>query len=161
MLLRFPPYSLPITHVSILQERLQELTKYRAEHGSCNVPNKWKGNPALGKWVNAQRQYYRAKNEGKPSSLTAERIARLEALGFEWTLRSLTPWESRLEELKAYKAEHSHVQVPQKDKAHKGLARWVDTQRQVRRGQCYDILTYILFTFPDLTILTSNIESFH
>jgi len=25
------------------------------------------------------------------------------------------------------------VQVPQKDKTHKGLARWVDTQRQVRR----------------------------
>jgi hypothetical protein len=87
----------------------------------------------LGKWVNAQRQYYRTKNEGKPSSLTAERIARLEAIGFEWTLRSLTPWDSRLEELKAYKAEHGHVQVPQKDKTHKGLARWVDTQRQVRR----------------------------
>jgi len=118
---------------SLWDERLQELTKYRAGNGSCNVPNKWKGNPALGKWVNAQRQYYRTKNEGKPSSLTAERIARLEAIGFEWTLRSLTPWDSRLEELKDYKAEHGHVQVPQKDKTHKGLARWVDTQRQQHR----------------------------
>lgn len=107
--------------------------KYRAEHGSCNVPNKWKENPALGKWVNAQRQYYRIRNEGKATSITAERIAKLEAIGFEWSLRSLTPWEARLEELKAYKEKHGHVLVPQKDKDHRGLARWVDTQRQQAR----------------------------
>ena len=107
--------------------------KYRAEHGSCNVPNKWKENPSLGKWVNAQRQYYRMRNEGKATSITAERIAKLEAIGFEWTLRSLTPWETRLEELKAYKEKHGHVLVPQKDKEHRGLARWVDTQRQQAR----------------------------
>jgi len=65
--------------------------------------------------------------------LTEERIAQLEALGFGWTLRSLTPWETRLQELKAYKKKHGHVQVPQKDKDHKGLARWVDTQRQQAR----------------------------
>lgn len=118
---------------SLWDERLQELMKYRAEHGSCNVPNKWKENPSLGKWVNAQRQYYRIRNEGKATSITAERIAKLEAIGFEWTLRSLTPWETRLEELKAYKEKHGHVLVPQKDKEHRGLARWVDTQRQQAR----------------------------
>ena len=73
------------------------------------------------------------RNEGKATSITAERIAKLEAIGFEWTLRSLTPWETRLEELKAYKEKHGHVLVPQKDKEHRGLARWVDTQRQQAR----------------------------
>ena len=56
------------------------LVEYKRVHGDCNVPKRSSDNPQLGSWVGGQRQ---AKKQDK---LSSERIQKLEAIGFQWTL---------------------------------------------------------------------------
>ena len=71
------------------EEKLAELAAYKAMpgHGHCNVPNfaNARADSLLGKWVRAQRKQ-KIKYDADPaaSSLTAERVAKLEELGFAW-----------------------------------------------------------------------------
>ena len=59
------------------------LEAYKAVHGDCNVPRRWAEDPRLGKWVDHQRGRKRKLDRGEPSKgMTAERAARLTALGF-------------------------------------------------------------------------------
>ena len=37
-------------------EMFTALVAYKQQHGDCNVPVRWPENPALGTWVNKQRQ---------------------------------------------------------------------------------------------------------
>lgn len=54
------------------------LEEHKNKYGNCDVPQKWKENPSLGKWVCDQRRKWRDK------ALTAERVNRLESLGITW-----------------------------------------------------------------------------
>ena len=67
------------------EEKLVRLEAYKAVHGDCNVPLRWAEDPRLGKWVDHQRGRKRKLDRGEPSKgMTAERAARLTALGFVW-----------------------------------------------------------------------------
>ncbi|MFK5923321.1 MAG: Helicase associated domain protein [Verrucomicrobiota bacterium] len=57
--------------------RLQELVRYKEEHGNCLVPGSWK-NKLLVTWVSNQRAFM------KKGKLGALRIKRLEEIGFAW-----------------------------------------------------------------------------
>ena len=59
------------------------LEEYKDKYGNCDVPQKWKVNPPLGKWVSDQRKKWRDK------ALTAERVKRLEGLGITWQPKNL------------------------------------------------------------------------
>jgi superfamily II DNA or RNA helicase len=65
------------------EEMFEALKKYKSEYGNCNVPIDWPENPALGVWVKTRRRA----QEKMPS----ERRARLDAIGFVWSLRSKSP----------------------------------------------------------------------
>ena len=100
-------------------ERLDELTKYKAEHGDCSVPKSY---GPLGHWVTSQRT---ARRKDK---LSEERIQKLDNLGLEWSSNGNTRyWDERLDELRKYKAEHGHCNVPQ---GQGPLGTWVHNQRQ-------------------------------
>ena len=58
--------------------RFEELTAFHRRFGHTRVPAKWKENPPLAAWKFQQRKRHRA------GQLSAERKARLDALGFEW-----------------------------------------------------------------------------
>ena len=62
--------------------KFNELVAYKDTHGgSCNVPYSYAENPQLGKWVSHQRtQYKKFKEDPSASSMTQERIERLEGL---------------------------------------------------------------------------------
>ena len=101
-------------------ERLNELTKYEAEHGDCNVP---RDHESLGFAVIHQRQAY------KKGKLSEERVKKLKDLGFSWATRStpnVLPWDERLNELMNYKAEHGHCNIPKRQGP---LGTWVQNQR--------------------------------
>jgi hypothetical protein len=67
------------------EEQLAKLKKYKRRHGDCSVPLRWAEDPVLGQWVNGQRKLKKALDRGEPSKgMTAERAAKLEALGFAW-----------------------------------------------------------------------------
>ena len=107
------------------EARFSELLAYIADHGDTNVPFKW--HTGLGSWISTQRK---SKKNGE---LTASKIQRLDAIGFNWG-HYQTPWEDRFNELLAYKAEHGSVNAP--DRWHTGLGGWIQQQRQSRqKGQ--------------------------
>ena len=131
--------------------KFAELTRFKAEHGHCNVPNnpkKLKMRP-LSQWVQFQRGEYRA-NAGK---LAWNRVARLEGLGFNWELKPRregqmtaprpsrrksgmrnAKWEEKYQQLVQFQLQHGHCNVSAnaKNSNHeelKQLAYWVTRQR--------------------------------
>ena len=61
----------------------RSLIEYKNKYGHCNVPQKWKENPSLGKWVSDQRKKWRDKK------LRSEHVKRLAAIGFMWQPKNL------------------------------------------------------------------------
>lgn len=100
-------------------EQLAQLRNYKARHGNCNVPPT---HPTLGKWAADQREYYKLYESQKPSPLTPQRYEQLKNLGL-----TTNRWEKRLEELRTYKEEHGHTDVPME---HPKLGVWVFNQRE-------------------------------
>ena len=128
-----------------------QLVVYKEKYGNCNVPKRFKANKKLGTWVDTQRVQYKkmvkklaeqgivykgpqrdgsAATLSKPivGRLTDDRIRRLEEIGFIWSLRD--DWDKHFEELKAYKAETGHVNVPARYPKNRRLGIWVSAQRQ-------------------------------
>ena len=104
------------------EARLRELKEFKEEHGHCNVPRNHPG--GLGNWVMNQRC------GGKEGSQcrNAERTKKLEELGFQWRMAGSDRWELRFRELKEFKEEHGHCDVPQKHPG--GLGIWANNQRR-------------------------------
>mmetsp|Transcript_20467 Transcript_20467/g.29184 ORF Transcript_20467/g.29184 Transcript_20467/m.29184 type:complete len:846 (+) Transcript_20467:121-2658(+) len=111
--------------------RLEELKMYKQQKGDCNVPHKYSPNPQLGTWVMHQRAQYRKLREGKPSPMTEERVQALEEVGFTWSISNAdNDWADRIEELKAFKAQHGNCLVPNKFNENPKLGAWVGKQRK-------------------------------
>ena len=88
-------------------EKYALLVKYQRKNGHCNVPTTLS---SLGTWVNDQRNSYRRHQQGDDAnSMTPNRIARLEAIGFQWDIK--VDWETRYQELVEYKKKHGHCNV--------------------------------------------------
>ena len=108
--------------------RFQQLCDFKAQFSHCLVARQYAANPTLGKWVNTQRGCYRLYQEGKPSSMTTERIRELESIGFDWGSNQ-TDWSLRFQQLCEFKAQFGHCLVPNKYSANPMLGQWVSTQR--------------------------------
>ena len=72
------------------EQRFHDLLEFREKNGHCKVPQFYRANQPLANWVKNQRNSYKVKQRGKRSSLTDEREAALNAIGFNWTLRNWT-----------------------------------------------------------------------
>ena len=107
------------------EEAFGELAAYKATHGHCNVPQLFitENGMKLGQWVINQRT--------RKTSLSADRIQRLENLGFVWDSNEAA-WEKGFTQLVAYKATYGDCNVPVKFVTENGmkLGQWVDRQRQ-------------------------------
>jgi hypothetical protein len=55
-------------------ERFEQLRESQLQFGNCAVSTNYYTNPKLATWVTTQRQNFKWYQEGKPSSMTAERI---------------------------------------------------------------------------------------
>ena len=73
------------------EDKFKELSLYKEENGDCDVPTKYDQNRALGRWVSAQRLSYRRYLDGEKSTLTDERVERLNELGFSWQMLQGSP----------------------------------------------------------------------
>ena len=62
-------------------DRYKELKRYLIENGDCNVPRSY--GKILKVWVDKQRRDYGLLMKGRASYTTAERIEKLESIGFE------------------------------------------------------------------------------
>ena len=107
------------------EQGLRELQKFKQQSGHCRVPKSFKTESgfALGPWVAAQRV--------KADNLSAERITRLNEIGFVWDALA-EKWEQGFEELRMFKEQTGHCRVPQSYKTKTGhtLGNWVSVQRR-------------------------------
>ena len=87
---------------SIWDDQHKALCAYRRQFGNCRVPARFGSDPKLGRWVMTQRRQFTLLMQGLPSALTAERILKLEDIGFTWSVRPepATHWSKKLKELK-------------------------------------------------------------
>lgn len=123
----------------IWENKLQELIRYKDENGTCDIPSKCsKENKKIRNWVELQRQQYRLFRAKRTTSLTLNRIKKLEDMGFEWRIGensnddSHTPkkkrrtiidpskdelqewWNSNFDDLKAYREKNGHCRMHQR-----------------------------------------------
>jgi superfamily II DNA or RNA helicase len=108
------------------EEGFEHLQAFKKEYGHSRVPGRGYKCPdgfPLDRWVAFQRK--------KKDSLSAERKAGLDSLGFDWDPFA-TDWEEGFEHLRAFRKEYGHCRVPAKYKSPNGyrLGGWVNARRQ-------------------------------
>jgi hypothetical protein len=91
------------------QTYFDALVAYKNEHDDVRVPRHYEKVPKLSEWVTDQRRQCKLRLEGKPSTMTAERMAKLDQLGFVWQFRDRMDWNERYEKLLEYKKEVSLI----------------------------------------------------
>ena len=133
---RLQHYKSKVKDKSSWNKRFNELLQFKQSEGHCRVPTKYPSNPRLASWVSSQRKHYSYMMRGKQSSMTSERIRRLEDIEFVWKVpRSggVKPddlrWKKYYEELNFFKKLHGHCRVPQRYLANPKLGVWVHMQR--------------------------------
>merc|ERR1712032_1306134 len=100
----------------------QRLVDYKNEFKSANVPQSYKADPKLAKWLNNQRTRYSKKE------LSTDRIDQLEQIGFVWNPYDVE-WDEMFQRLVNYKNEFMSANVPRSYKVDPKLGNWVDKQR--------------------------------
>ena len=102
-----------LTNEERWEKNYQDLVQYEHLNGDCKVPR----GPGLGEWVSTQRKEMKKYSQDKSSSLTEDRIEKLDSIGFEWNLND---WEDKYSQLYVFASENGHCDVPRK---HKTLGR--------------------------------------
>lgn len=117
-------------------DRVYQLQEYKEIYGDLRVPKRYPNNPGLGNWVNKQRvQYRRFLANETPCSMTEEKVAILNQMGFCWNGTSPKSrsqlmqenedkWWSRLEEFRVTVQESSGEQ-----RLSAPMDRWLKQQR--------------------------------
>lgn len=99
--------------------RLKELARFITKHGHCDVRR-----TSLAAFVSRMRKLH-ARGE-----LSAERIAELEALHFDWEGAVTREWNKHMADLAAFKAKYGHCNVAQSDFKDQRLWRFVSYMRR-------------------------------
>merc|ERR1712129_16852 len=106
---------------------------FKKKYGHCDVANNYEGFPGLGHWVRYQRQHYREMKQGRYSSMTTDKIQKLNAMDFSWDLVAnaevRVDWVKRYSELRDFKQKNGHCNVPLTHLPNPNLGLWVKTQR--------------------------------
>ncbi len=100
----------------------EALAAYQRAHGDCQMPFSIADDSKLANWLVTQRC---ARRKGK---LSAERVRRLDELGFVWDLLD-ERWERMFAALVKYKEAHGDCNVPAAWPPNPHLATWVRKQR--------------------------------
>lgn len=110
--------------------RVADLKAYKDKNGHINV--KPSEDKTLNKFISNARAARKNPTKVHAAKLTPDRIAWLDALGFEWgpMINPVKTFEERLKELVAYKEEHGHLRIKEKEKS---LAGWCKDMRRARR----------------------------
>jgi hypothetical protein len=114
-----------------LDERIENLLEFEAEHGHLIVPYGYKAN-GLGHWVNNTRA------QRKRGGLKPDAIAKLDDVGFVWVAptgparEELIAWGRQFRWLANFRKARGHCRVPSKIAGEAvPVAAWCDRQRQL------------------------------
>ena len=111
------------------RRRIEQLKQFRKEHGHCIVPDPYAPDRAFGWWGRNMR------HQRRHGRLSEERFRQLDALGFAWVVTWDGPqvWELCLRELRRYRKEQGHCQVPDRYPPNRALGRWARHLRTARK----------------------------
>jgi len=121
-----------VNRVTAWADKYEELSQYKREFGDCDVPQAFKTNPGLGKWVSKQRDWYRLLKEGKPSRLTDEKVKKLEKIGFRFFVgkgKAMRSFDQFCKSLLDFKSKYGHTNIPLGHAEDPQLGRWAYQQR--------------------------------
>jgi hypothetical protein len=76
------------SHRAVWHARFEALRTYKLSNGHCSIPAKF-DDGALNVWIKHQRRQYLLFKKGRKSTMTDERIAMLDSIGFDWNPRNL------------------------------------------------------------------------
>ena len=100
-------------------DRFKELQDYYQKHGHFEAAGIATENPDLASWVTVQRKQYAKFQEQKKSSMTLERIDKLNSINFPWRMKETgKDWMERYRELNEYRAANGDCRVPKRCKCH-------------------------------------------
>lgn len=116
-------------HDAAWQSAYEEACRYRAEHGSLEIPAAYvtESGCHLGKWIRHQREAYK-------TNLSEERKTKLDAIGMIWELED--PWESKYRLARIYYEEHGNLDM-KSNYVMEGvwLAKWLGEQTARMSGR--------------------------
>lgn len=146
-------------------KRLEQLKSCKEEHENFRVPIAYDKDPSLGAWVKAQSSKFTERKRGKKGFLSDHKFEALEKIGFEAHTEqpskpatvveqftkpaameqptepvarlATSKWLKRLKQLKSFKEEHGHCQVPEAYKKDPSLHFWLKKQQlrfKLRKG---------------------------
>ena len=74
------------------EKHCRGLITFKEEFGHCNVPTRCENNPSLGRWCGHMRNAYKKIQMGRKSNsnLSQDRIERLEEIGFQWQVLTVS-----------------------------------------------------------------------
>ncbi|KAG7359854.1 helicase domain protein [Nitzschia inconspicua] len=75
------------SHRAVWHARFETLKAYRLANGHCGIPAKYEDG-SLNVWIKHQRRQYLLFINGERSTMTEERIAALNSIGFNWNPRN-------------------------------------------------------------------------
>jgi hypothetical protein len=78
------------SHAVAWEEHRADLVQFKADFGHCEVPSAYEKNPSLATWVKRQRTQNKMFWSGSKSTMTMERYAVLNKLGFSWEIKKNT-----------------------------------------------------------------------
>mmetsp|Transcript_34724 Transcript_34724/g.42461 ORF Transcript_34724/g.42461 Transcript_34724/m.42461 type:complete len:333 (-) Transcript_34724:94-1092(-) len=112
-------------------EQYERLKEFQAREGHCRVPQKYKKDPTLGRWVMSQRLHYKRLKQGK-SRMPEERVKALDDIGFTWDVVGAKSevWMRHFNSLLEFKKQEGHCRVPRSHFDDQALANWVNFQRK-------------------------------
>jgi hypothetical protein len=118
-------------------DSLELLVNYKKQNGHCDVPQRYENDPPLGKWVNSQRNLWKAiqkkKTQSKPEY--ESRFQKLEKLGFNWEAgKRDRSWDDSFELLVYYKKQNGNCDVPRHYENDPPLGSWVNNQRALKKA---------------------------
>ena len=117
-------------------QMFQKLVAYKEVHTDTMVPQQYKEDPPLGRWVGNQRNTYRNDN------LLPSRVTHLNSIDFKWEVDQVAgkfgkfkvddeQWMKMFQKLVEYEKAHKHTLVPNQYDEDPPLGLWVSTQRKL------------------------------
>jgi hypothetical protein len=113
-------------HEEAWKAQFTRLLAFKKRHGHARVPQNFKPDIKLGRWVNQQRIHKRR------GTLSRARAIKLGKTGFMWDPLEAARFEF-FDKLCHYRKIHGHPHVPNRWPKDVRLARWVETQRRRRK----------------------------
>ncbi len=111
------------------EQRFADFLKFKEKYGHVFVPVSYNEYPGLGLWA----RYLRSR------PISAERKARLNAVGFVWNPTDEN-WQKKFRELIAFKNKFGHMKVLKTDAEYRKLAAWISQMRWAKRnGKGYNL----------------------